>query len=1529
MSKKFKKPFQPKDQDGPKLTYFPDGRRPSNFQEWQRSMLSKVTLSSEFQDFSTVVEHMKHKVFVEPSLPAELVDLTEQAALLEYQISWTDKAAHAASGTSASVSDTSGGTSTAASPPRIEDLVRELASVNLRRGHLLKVYEKSCERIADQKANYERSYESVMHLILTSMSLESKSVCESSVGWTKIYEEKDPLPLMRLISKTHRGVPSVSKPKEEVEIEMQGQLSALRQGESETVAEYKARFKDQVSMAEACLGSGAYTDGQLAVYFRKGLDQRRFAPFEVEYQNSQAFSPGTLIAAFDTYEKVASYVSTYRVVHPQKSESTSAAAYVVATEPKKKKKKKGQQQQPLEKDGKDEKLAKIKCFNCQKMGHYASDCPSPKSTAASVHCTVSEELRYPFLEWSNELVLMTSEGGSLSTEVLCDNECSQSIFGNKDLLEDIRRVRPLRFNGLGGGIEASQAGIFRPLGIEVYFSPRCPVNVLSWGSIAQDTTKFDCGFKQPDKFWIRPRDGGPEHTFSRRPDNLYTKDYGVFVTVAEKEAQYDAKDVRAAKRVIDFENRVGVPVPQGALEQLIQLSNNTIGIVPRHFKVARDIYGRYKIGELMGKSTEPSNSVKELEVVRRPLSKSVEVHSDLMYVCGEWYLLSVVTTLGLLITTHLGPVKGSRSSRRLSEAISGQVTVLSREGFSCRVIFLDGESGALQLVGSEDLVKSGVRVDCSPTSKVPKAERAIRFLKTWIRGMLASLWFKEGWKPPAYLCKDMVEFCTSRANMFASKRGMPGVPAIEALTGVKINLDTEFRAAFGDYAQVATPGINFKNDVTIPRTEAAIFLKNADRTGAGVFFTLQSKKRVVRRKFIILPKPVEVVARLVLLSSQTGTEGCDEEIQRAEQGAQGHEEGDFEELWERAGELPRFEAPTEAQRPPTPDAMADDDADVAEDPVDTFEPESLADEIIDEPEPVTMDEVESASIDPQPVEMERYPKRVNRIDYSALQGGQGKCPVAYGFNITVAKALQTDYEKAMASIREELLQLVETGTFQPLVWEDLSVKRQRKVLRSFMFLKNKYEGKRLIKLKARLVGDGSKQCREDFDPTQISSPTVNLMSLLMVMGIAAMERREVRTYDIKGAYLEAKMPEDSEVDIIVDAISSKVICSIRPEYSKFLRKDNTLCMNLKRALYGTLQAGKLWYDEITSFLKGQDFVVNPLDNCVWNKGSGSDQISVCIYVDDLAVTSKNSAMIDQLEGALKSQFTEVKVHVGKVHHYLAMLFDFSVDGELKISMQSYEEDCVGMMGTRGVSHTPATPDLFKVVEEDLADEDQQVFFHSMVAKLLFLAKRTRPDILLPVSFLTTRVNKATRSDMEKLFRIGRYLSGSHGLGIRMSFAFDSIPELMAFIDAAYGVHTDRKSQSGIVISLGGGPVYVSCAKQKLMTKSSHEAELVSLSDGGSQVIWSRNFVIAQGYDLPPVKIGQDNQAVIHSIQRGVPAERSRHVDIRYFWLKDRAESGEVLIEYVPTEDMVADLLTKPLQGEIFRRLRDLLLNWVN
>ena len=112
-----------------------------------------------------------------------------------------------------------------------------------------------------------------------------------------------------------------------------------------------------------------------------------------------------------------------------------------------------------------------------------------------------------------------------------------------------------------------------------------------------------------------------------------------------------------------------------------------------------------------------------------------------------------------------------------------------------------------------------------------------------------------------------------------------------------------------------------------------------------------------------------------------------------------------------------------------------------------------------------------------------------------------------------------------------------------------------------------------------------------------------------------------------------------------------------------------------------------------------------------------------------------------------------------------------------------------------------------------------------------------------------------------------------------------------------------------------------------MTKSSTEAELVALSDSANQVIWTRNFLQLQGHHQPPATIYQDNQSTIQLIRNGRSnSERTRHVDIRYFFLHDRTRTGDIAITYLPTEEMIADLLTKPLQGELFRKLKKELLN---
>jgi hypothetical protein len=122
-------------------------------------------------------------------------------------------------------------------------------------------------------------------------------------------------------------------------------------------------------------------------------------------------------------------------------------------------------------------------------------------------------------------------------------------------------------------------------------------------------------------------------------------------------------------------------------------------------------------------------------------------------------------------------------------------------------------------------------------------------------------------------------------------------------------------------------------------------------------------------------------------------------------------------------------------------------------------------------------------------------------------------------------------------------------------------------------------------------------------------------------------------------------------------------------------------------------------------------------------------------------------------------------------------------------------------------------------------------------------------------------------------------------------------------------------------------VHAKSAKQKLVSKSSTETELIGLSDESSQVIWTRNFLTEQGYSVPPATIFQDNKSTMALVDKGrSTCARTRHINVRYFFIKDRVEKKDIKIEYLPTGKMTADILTKPLQGDLFKKMRCQLLN---
>jgi len=239
--------------------------------------------------------------------------------------------------------------------------------------------------------------------------------------------------------------------------------------------------------------------------------------------------------------------------------------------------------------------------------------------------------------------------------------------------------------------------------------------------------------------------------------------------------------------------------------------------------------------------------------------------------------------------------------------------------------------------------------------------------------------------------------------------------------------------------------------------------------------------------------------------------------------------------------------------------------------------------------------------------------------------------------------------------------------------------------------------------------------------------------------------------------------------------------------------------------------------------------------------------------------------------------------------------------------------------------SPAAHHLFEVNElsEKLPGKEKESF-HSAVAKLLYIAKRARPDILLAVSFLTTRVQAPDRDDQKKLARIINYLMGTRGMVLTLGA--DDLTQLHAFIDASHAVHEDAKSHTGVVTTFGKGALFCKSSKQKLVSKSSTAAELIALSDGIDYVMWAQEFMKSQGFDMKPVIVHQDNKSTIVLAEKGKStSQRTRHINIRYFAVKDMIDRGEVQVVYTPTEDMVADYFTKPLQGKLFNVARSFIM----
>jgi hypothetical protein len=274
----------------------------------------------------------------------------------------------------------------------------------------------------------------------------------------------------------------------------------------------------------------------------------------------------------------------------------------------------------------------------------------------------------------------------------------------------------------------------------------------------------------------------------------------------------------------------------------------------------------------------------------------------------------------------------------------------------------------------------------------------------------------------------------------------------------------------------------------------------------------------------------------------------------------------------------------------------------------------------------------------------------------------------------------------------------------------------------------------------------------------------------------------------------------------------------------------------------------------------------------------------------------------------------------------SQLIGVNQKGYLDSLLEAYEEEINSVPLNR--VHTPCSEDIFRPNYSGTDTEAIEVTpFLSKLMRTRYLV-RTRPDIELACSGLCTRSRAPVRGDMNALNKLLAYLktTAEYGIAIRSGDL-----QMHALFDAAFGVHLDRKSHNGHLVFLGSGstrvPVYWRSTKQKIVATSSTEAELVCVFDGLDFLIWYKRVLVWMGMPQDTVKIWQDNTSTITMsfMGRGSSGSNTRHIDIKYFFIAQFIEDATFVIEHMGRENMLGDFFASPRTGQVFRRMRDLIM----
>ena len=536
------------------------------------------------------------------------------------------------------------------------------------------------------------------------------------------------------------------------------------------------------------------------------------------------------------------------------------------------------------------------------------------------------------------------------------------------------------------------------------------------------------------------------------------------------------------------------------------------------------------------------------------------------------------------------------------------------------------------------------------------------------------------------------------------------------------------------------------------------------------------------------------------------------------------------------------------------------------------------------------------------------PKRFGVDEYVSTTAQHQACLAS---NITEPDTFKQAMESSLAdewysAASQEYDSLLENET-----WDLVELPQGKATIGCRWVFKTKHKSDGSIDwFKGRLVAKGYAQ-QHGIDYNEVFSPVVRFPSVRTLLAYGVQRGMKIHQMDVVTAFLNGNIKED--------------IYMAQPEGFVVEGKEHLVC-KLRKSIYGLKQSPRCWNSVLDSHLKSIGFSQSTADQCVYIRNQpDKTKTIIAVYVDDLIILSDSDSEMDNIKYALAQRFR--MKDLGPLHYCLGISIEQG-DGQVAIHQKQYIQSILHRFGLEEANTvaTPADVNVKLCKDDTTSNAVDPKLYQAMVGCLLYAAIATRPDICQAVGAVSKYNSEPSEAHLTAVKRIYRYLKGTADQKLIYRKASKNT-DIVCYSDADWAGDVDsRRSTTGNVFLLAGGPVSWLSKRQGLVAVSTAEAEYVALFHAAQEGVWLQKLLSDITHQQQQgLTIYADNQAAISIANSNTSNSRTKHIDIKYHFIREAIERGDIKTLHVPSKQMLADILTKPAPREHFVTLRNTIL----